>query len=64
MSSFLMFVMVCALFVHTFINFLTGVYAAVVNKLSATPVASAVSSVETFVGGVVAAVVGFFKKLL
>ena len=63
MSNFLMFVMVAAIFVHTFLNFLGGVVAAVKNAVSASPVAPAVASVESFVGGVVGAVVNFFKKL-
>lgn len=63
MSNFLMFVMVAAIFVHTFLNFLGGVWASLVAKVSGTPVAGAVASVESFVGGVVGSVVNFFKKL-
>ena len=58
--TFLMFVMLTALFVHTFSDFLLGVYADVKNRL-ASPVSSAVSSVETLVGKVVAAVVSWLK---
>jgi hypothetical protein len=64
--DFLMFVMVAALFIHTFLNFFMGVYTAAKTKLSAavgTEVASALSSVEQFFGSAVAAVVKFFKGL-
>lgn len=64
--DFLMFVMVAAVFIHTFLNFFLGVYAAAKAKLSAavgTEVAAVVSTVEQFFGNAVAAVVKFFKSL-
>lgn len=61
MSNFLMFVMVAAIFVHTFLNFFLSVYTSVVSKLSGVVVAE--HSVEAFVSNVVSGVVGFFKKL-
>ncbi len=64
MSDFLMFVMVAAMFVHTFLNFLGGIWTALKAKVAATPVASEVASVESFVGGVVGSVVNFFKTKL
>jgi len=63
MTDFLMFVMVCCLFVHTFSNFLLGVYTSIANKLSTTPVADTATTVENFVASVVAGVVSFVKKL-
>ena len=58
-----MFAMVTALFVHTFINFLTGAWTALVAKVAGTPVGGYFSSVEAFVGNVFGSVVNFFKKL-
>ena len=63
MSNFLMFAMVTALFVHTFINFLGGVWSALLAKVAGTPVGGYFSSAEAFVGNVLGSVVGFFKKL-
>jgi uncharacterized protein YqhQ len=63
MSSFLMFLMVAALFVHTFFNFLAGVWTALVAKVAGTPVGGYFSSAEAFVGNVLGSVVSFFKKL-
>jgi hypothetical protein len=64
MLNLLMFVMVTALFVQAFCNFLTGVWATIVAKVSGSPVAGAVGAVESFVGGVVGSVVSFFKTKL
>jgi hypothetical protein len=64
MSNFLMFVMVAAVFVHTFLNFLGGAFTALKAKVAGTPVAGGVASVESFVGGVVGSVVNFFKTKL
>lgn len=71
---FVMFAMVAAMFVHTFSNFFMGVYSVVVAKLAApvrkskTAVKNAEQSVlaelttiEHFVGGLVAKVVALFK---
>jgi hypothetical protein len=62
MSSFLLFVMVACLFVHTFFNFFLKVYATVVSKVSG--IATVEYSVEDFFGKVFAAVFNWFKKLL
>jgi hypothetical protein len=61
MSSFLLFVMVACIFVHTFLNFFLSVYANVVAKVSGVAVAE--HSVEAFFGNVFAAIVSLFKKL-
>jgi hypothetical protein len=63
MENFLMFVMVTAVFVHTFLNFLGGVWTSLKAKVAGTVVASDVASVESFVGKVVGSIVNFFKKL-
>lgn len=67
MSNFLMFVMVAALFVHTFSNFLLGVYGYVRKALNTNPAATSfVSSLEDLAGKLFAKayswVMGFFKK--
>jgi len=61
MSSFLLFVMVAAIFVHTFLNFLLGVYSKVVSKASG--VGAAVYSVEEFFAKIFAGVFNWFKHL-
>lgn len=61
MSDFLLFVMVAAVFVHTFMNFFLKVYAYVVAKVSGVVVVE--HSVEAFFGKVFASVFGFFKQL-
>ena len=62
MSPFLLFVMVTAIFVHTFMNSLLKVWSLVSAKVSG--VAPAVEhSVEAFVSKVFAGVLGWFKHL-
>jgi len=65
MSNFLLFVMVTALFVHTFLNFILEVVSNAVNKISgATTTAATVEhSVEAFVGNLLSGLFSFFKKL-
>lgn len=61
MSNFLLFVMVAAIFVHTFMNFLLGIYAKVVAKSAG--VSAAVYSVEEFFAKIFAGVFNWFKHL-
>ena len=61
MSPFLLFVMVAAIFVHTFLNSILKVWSLVVAKVSG--VAAVEHSVEAFVSKVFAGVLGFFKHL-
>lgn len=61
MSSFLLFVMVAALFVHTFFNFFLKVYTYIVTKVSGVAVAE--HTVETFFGKLFTTVFNFFKTL-
>lgn len=61
MSNFLLFVMVAALFVHTFMNFFLRVYTYIVSKVSGVAVAE--HSVETFFGKIFAGILNFFKTL-
>jgi uncharacterized protein YqhQ len=64
MSSFLLFVMVAAMFVHTFLNFFLGVYAKVVAKAQGLPsVQAALYSVEEFFAKIFAGIFGWFKHL-
>ena len=61
MSNFLLFVMVAALFVHTFMNFFLRVYTYIVSKVSGVAVAE--HSVETFFGKIFASILNWFKTL-
>ena len=54
MSNFLLFVMVAALFVHTFMNFFLKVYTYIVSKVSGVAVAEHL--VETFFGKIFAGI--------
>lgn len=61
MSNFLLFVMVAALFIHTFMNFFLKVYTYIVSKVSGVAVAE--HSVETFFGKIFASILNWFKTL-
>ena len=63
MLNFLIFLMVLALFIHTFFNFASDVWAVVVAKLERYPTDKAIAAAETFVGGIATSIVKFFKKL-
>jgi hypothetical protein len=62
MSSLLLFVMVAAIFVHTFMNFFLKIWSLVAAKVSGGTVAVE-HSVEVFFSNLFAGVLGFFKKL-
>jgi hypothetical protein len=63
MSSFLLFWMVTALFVHAFLNFFLTVVSNVASKVSGTTVSITEHSLEAFVANLLAGVFSFFKKL-
>lgn len=61
MSNFLLFVMVAAIFVHTFLNFFLKVVAEVVSKSAGVPAVE--HTVEEFFAKLLNSVLGFFRKL-
>jgi uncharacterized protein YqhQ len=64
MSNFLLFVMVAALFVHTFLNFFLSIYAKIVAKANGVPsVQAALYSVEEFFAKIFAGILSWFKHL-
>lgn len=63
MSSFLLFVMVAAMFVHTFMNFFLTVASKVASKISGGTVVLTEHSVEAFFANVFAGIFNWFKSL-
>lgn len=63
MSSFLLFWMVAAMFVHHFLNFFLQVVSTVASKVSGSPTTITEHSLEAFVANVLTGVLNFFKKL-
>lgn len=61
MSSTLLFLMVAAIFAHSFLNFFLKIYSLVAGK--ATNTAAVEYSIEEAVAKIVSGVFGFFKHL-
>ena len=66
MSSLLLFVMVSALFIHTFLNFFLKIWSLIVAKVSSVDgyaVPAVEHSIEVFVSKIVASILSWFKQL-